>query len=44
VQETMGMVGHGKETLGGDNRRYVGHGGGHQGMTWDNKGMMEDGG
>ncbi len=41
VQEMMGMVGHGKETL-GDDSRYVGHGGGHQGMAWDNKGMMED--
>jgi hypothetical protein len=39
----MGMVGHGKDTL-KDNRRYVRHGGEHQGMTWDNKGMMEDGG
>jgi hypothetical protein len=37
------MVGHGKETL-RDDRIYVGHGEGHQGMTWDNKGMMEDGG
>jgi hypothetical protein len=40
----MGMVGHGKDSTLRDNRRYVRHGEGHQGMTWDNKGMMEDGG